>query len=188
MTEDSAFWEGSAFLRFWGQGEHGVQTSDAEIAPYVASVDPLIGEFWRRFGWAQFGAGFLVVDSPARLLQPYAAWPLPPSALPLLRTAWGHLLLVQGESSLMLDPIYGGVRDLGCDAVTVLDALLVTEDFLNQDLLWDVYRGATRRIGRAPSTQECVTFVPALALGGERHERHVQIRDLPTTLDLLAQI
>jgi hypothetical protein len=79
------------------------------------------------------------------------------------------------------------MRDLGCDAVTALDALLVTDDFLDQELLWGVYRAATQRIGRTPGVEECVAFVPALSLGGELHERHVEIRDLPTTLDLLAQ-
>ena len=187
MTDADTFWHGSAFTRHWGAADTGEAAPDAEIAPYLPQVDPLIAAFWRRFGWASFGAGFLVVDRPSALLQLYATWQLPPHGVPLLRTAWGHLFLMRGESTFMLDPLYGGVRDLGCDAVTVLDALLVTEDWLNQELLCDVYRAATRRIGRTPAAQECVTFVPALSLGGELHERHVEIRDLATTLDFLAQ-
>jgi len=187
MTDSDTFWQGSAFTRYWGAAESSEPALDSQIAPRGSQVDPLIAGFWRRFGWARFGSGFLVFDPPSALQPLYAAWNLPPSGVPLLRTAWGHLVLMQGESTSLLDPIYGELRDLGCDAVTVLDALLVTEEWLNQELLRDVYRAATQRIGRVPAAHECVTFVPALSLGGELHERHVQIRDLPTTLDLLAQ-
>jgi hypothetical protein len=187
MTDGDAFWQASAFEQRWHPDAPGAPALDAQIGPYLAQVDPLIAAFWRRHGWTRFGSGFLVVEPPATLQRLYAAWRLAPSQLPLLRTAWGHLVLAEGDSSFLLDPIYGEVRDLGCDAVTVLDALLVTDDVLDAELLWDIYRDATARLGRTPGVDECVAFVPALSLGGERHERNVEIRDLPTTLDLLAQ-
>lgn len=160
----------------------------AEIEPFAQQVDPLIARFWQLYGWGPLTDGFLVLEPPALLAARYAAWPLPAGTLPLLRTAWGHLVLMRGSSSWLLDPLYGGVHDMGCDAVNVLDALLVSPSFLNETLLLDIYTAAIRRIGRTPGPQELACFVPALAFGGERHEGQVELREMTVTLDLLAQL
>jgi hypothetical protein len=193
MTEAELFWAGSAFQPRWadsrGQRMPATATATAaDIKPFTQQVDPLVASFWQLYGWGQMAGGFLVLEPPATLVARYAAWPMPIEAVPLLRTAWGHLLLMRGSSSWLLDPLYGGIHDMGCDAVNVLDALLVSPSFLNDTLLLDIYTAATERIGRTPGPGEVACFVPALALGGERHERQVELRAMSVTLDLLAQL
>lgn len=189
MTEAELFWANSAFQPRWMDSRvHLTPATAADIEPFIQQVDPLVASFWQLYGWGQLADDFLVLEPPAVLVARYAAWPLPAGAVPLLRTAWGHLLLTRGSSSWLLDPLYGGVHDMGCDAVNVLDALLVSPAFLNNTLLLDIYIAATTRIGRTPGPVEVACFVPALALGGERHERQVELRAMTVTLDLLAQL
>lgn len=189
MTEPESFWAGSAFEPRWA-GSPGQRTpaSAAEIRAITDQVDPLVAGFWQRYGWGPLAGGFLVLAPPAVLAARYAAWPLPDAAIPLLRSAWGHLFVMRGDRSWLLDPLYGGVHDMGCDAVNVLDALLVSPGFLRDTLLLDLYTAATARIGRTPGPEEVACFIPALALGGERHARQVELRPLAATLDLLAQL
>lgn len=189
MTEAEAFWVGSAFHSRWIDAQRQPTAATAsDIEPYAQHADPLIKGLWQLYGWGPLAGGFLALEPPNRLAQRYHAWALPAGAIPLVRTAWGHLVLIQGSSSWLLDPLYGGVHDMGCDAVNVLDALLVSPGFLNDRLLLDVYTAATSRIGRTPSLQEAACFVPALALGGERDQRQVELLDIAVTLDLLAQL
>lgn len=188
MTEAELFWAGSAFQARWATTGGQATPAAADIEPYTQQGDPLIASFWQRYGWGQLAGGFLVLEPPALLMTRYAAWPFPSGATPLLRTAWGHLFLMRGDGCWLLDPLYGGVHDMGCDAVNVLDALLVSPSFLNDTLLFDIYTAATARIGRTPDPEEVACFIPALALGGERHERDVELRALTVTLDLLAQL
>lgn len=189
MTDADDFWTDSAFDRVWGAGGAPRRPAvAAEILPYADQVDPLIVAFWRRYGWGGFGDGLLVAQPPATLSTLYHAWRLPPARVPLLRSAWGHLVTVEGEHGYLLDPLHGEERPLGCDGVTVLDALLVVEDLLDADLLHTVYRDATARIGRAPGVDECLGFVPALRLGGRLDADTAQIGALAVTLDLLAQL
>jgi hypothetical protein len=189
MTEAELFWAGSAFQPRWADSRVQLTpAAAADIEPFAQQVDPLVTSFWQLYGWGPLTAGFLVLEPPAVLVTRYAAWPLPAGAVPLLRTAWGHLFLMRGSGSWLLDPLYGGVHDMGCDAVNVLDALLVTPAFLNDTLLLDIYTAATARIGRTAGPGEVACFVPALALGGERHERKVELRAMSVTLDLLAQL
>lgn len=189
-TEADLFWAGSAFHARWADARPQRRTppTAADIEPFAHEVDPLVARFWQLYGWGPLTDGFLVLEPPALLATRHAAWPLPAGAVPLLRTAWGQLVLMNGSSSWLMDPLSGGVHDMGCDAVNVLDALLVVPDFLNATLLLDTYTAATLRIGRTPGAHELACFVPALALGGERHETHVELRDITATLDLLAQL
>ena len=187
MTEASAFWAGSAFERFWQRDGTASGMDETGLQANSAPVDPLMLGFWQRHGWARFGNGFLVFEPPERLRTVYAAWHLPSTRWPFLRTAWGHLFTAEGPTCHLLDPVQGRHRDLGCDAVTVLDALLVDPELLAQDLLWDVYQSATARIGRAPARDEGLAFVPALSLGGALDEGRAEIRPLQVTLDLLSQ-
>lgn len=189
MTEAELFWAGSAFRPRWAASRgQSTPATAADIEPFTQQVDPLVASFWQLYGWGQLAGGFLVLEPPTMLMARYAAWPLPAGAVPLLRTAWGHLFLMRGDSSWLLDPLYGGVHDMGCDAVNVLDALLVSPGFLNDTLLLDIYTAAIARIGRTPGLEEVACFVPALALGGERNERQVELHTLAVTLDLLAQL
>ena len=159
-----------------------------EMDPYRPLVDPLVIAFWTRFGWNRFGDGLLLSDDPSRLGSAYAPWRLPAGRVPILRSAWGHLLSVHGDRSFLLDPLHHEERELGCDGVTAIDALLTVDQLVEAELLHAPYVEAVARIGRAPNHMECLTFVPALALGGSAEPRNAEIRDLTLTLDLLSQI
>lgn len=189
MTEAELFWAGSAFKPLWVDSRpQRTAATAADIEPFAQQVDPLVATFWQLYGWGPLREGFLVLEAPALLAARYGAWPMPAGSIPLLRTAWGHLVLMRSSNSWLLDPLYGGVHDMGCDAVNVLDALLGSPSFLNDELLFDIYTAAIRRIGRTPGPEELACFVPALALGGERHERQVELREMTVTLDLIAQL
>ncbi|RVT48933.1 T6SS immunity protein Tdi1 domain-containing protein [Rubrivivax albus] len=188
MTDTDTFWAGSAFDRMWGAGPVRRPAQDSELARHAARVDPLITAFWRRYGWGLLGSGLLVAQPPAELESLYGRWRLPAGRVPVLRSAWGHLLSVDGDASYLLDPLYGDERTLGCDGVTALDALLVVDALLDDDLLRPAFRDATVRIGRPPNIDECLGFVPALRLGGRPDAETAAIGALAATLDLLAQL
>lgn len=189
MTEPEDFWAGSAFDGRWG-GHASLRRPalPSDLASHEGRVDPLIIAFWRRYGWGPFGDGLLVAQPPAVLESLYRCWCLPPARVPVLRSAWGHLVTMEGERSYLLDPMHGEERALHCDGVTVLDALLVVDELLDADLLHAVYRAATARIGRAPGIDECLGFVPALRLGGRVDADTAEIGALGPTLDLLVQL
>lgn len=184
MTDDpQRFWTESAFRRRWGAG-----TPLGGDVPDAVGVDPLLAAFWQLHGRARFGDGFLVFDEPDRLRRLVAHWPEPVSGVPFLRTAWGHVFVADGDAVSLIDPLLGQVRPMGCDAVTVIDALLVSDGFLDQTLDCAIYVQAIRRLGRFPDIEQCTCYVPALALGGARDADHVEIAGLQVTMDLLAQM
>ena len=183
MTDPShRFWAESAFRSRWGTGE---RIGDA---PSSSAVDPLLSTFWQQHGRSRFGGGFLVFDEPDRLRRLVAHWPEPIQGVPFLRTAWGHVFVADGDAVALIDPLLGETRPMGCDAVTVIDALLVSDGFLDQTLDFAIYVEAIRRLGRSPDSEQCTCYVPALALGGPRDADHVEIADLQVTMDLLAQM
>jgi hypothetical protein len=183
MTDPNRFWAESAFRGRWGTGE----TLEGD-APASAAVDPLLSAFWQLHGRSRFGEGFLVFDSPERLRRLVEHWAEPVPGVPFLRTAWGHVFVADGDAVTLIDPLLGQTHAMGCDAVTVIDALLVSDGFLDDSLDRGIYFEAIRRLGRSPGTEECTCYVPALALGGPHDADHVEIGDLQVTMDLLAQM
>lgn len=189
MTEDPhRFWAESAFRRRWGTGEPVGRDASGAASTADEVADPLMAAFRELHGRARFGDGFLVFDDPHRLHRLVAHWPDPVTGTPFLRTGWGHVFVADGDAVTLIDPLQGETRPMGCDAVTLIDALLVTDGFLDGTLDCAIYFAAIRALGRSPGIEECACYVPALALGGPRAADHVEIGDLQVTFDLLAQL
>lgn len=142
---------------------------------------------WKQDGLVQTSDGFIRTIDPVELL-PVMDTILPalPDAVPLFATAWGDLVVMQGDR-LVLVLFRLGFYKVFIDAVSaqVFDEL-ERVDIQRDVLVRGNYDQAVSVLG-VPDIDECFGYVLPLALGGAEDVSNIARRKLKEHLVFLAQ-
>lgn len=205
MHEGSPF---SAFLAsFPPDGElhpiHGEVSAALE-----KHVHPLIIKFWSEVGYGSFGDGYLHFFDPQDYDEVLAAWMMreevDPTRVPFARTAFGDIFYWRDLRAKAADSGLPATWDLAGD-ISVLSvhhrsgavvsltpgAFFASElaDYVRAEpTLYHALYQQARKQRQRPGPEDCLYFVPALALGGPATLEHLEQGDCKVHLEILLQL
>lgn len=171
---------------------HGLDApTGALVVPTLPPTAPQgLVSLMERVGGRHCARGFWSFRRTSALSPYLATWGLvPDQCMPFLRSAFGHIVFLQGPDCRVLNPVFNTVDDLGlaADLGFVMDLLLCDRPALEASFLIDLYESSVERLG-IPGDDEIYALVPALRMGGSREASQLQRRPMAAEMQLLAQI
>lgn len=164
----------------------GVTPQDLET--YKGKLPDDLLSLWTESGWCSYGDGLLWTTNPAEYSEIVKEWIKDgDSLLAFVRTAFGSLLLWDGNQTRFLDVLSGDVSNLFITMDFNFNGGLCDDNYLNAVIRQDIFREALPRLG-PPARDECYAFVPALPLGGPGTADTLQKVKLREHLHLLLQL
>lgn len=159
------------------------------IKKYTGILPDFLLEMWAEKGFHSYSNGFLWLVNPDDLEEVMQLL-LPdfPEAIPVLRTAMGHIIFLQDGAYRTFDPVDMDVVKHGDFTLEEVMNFSITEDeSLDEFYHRQFYEKAFKRLG--PVTyDECYGFVPAIALGGDLDAANLQKMKLKVYLQILSQL
>lgn len=144
--------------------------------------------FMERMGAASFDNGFIWTVDPLKFEATLADWNLDPEEdLVVARTGVGDLFLWNGEGVYQLDCNRGTLEQVAGNLEILFDYFLCDQDYLDAMCYRRQFQEA---IEGAPPLQsdQCLQFVPALALGGPDAAANLERAGLSVSHHILSQI
>jgi hypothetical protein len=145
-------------------------------------------DFMGRTGIASFDNGFIWTVDPAFYEPVLLDWNLDPEGdVVVARTGVGDLFLWNGEDVYILDAHRGKLEQVTKSIDYLFDYFLCDQKYLNNVHFRKQFEKAIEKEpGLMP--EECLHFVPALALGGPDAAGNLQRVDIGICHSLLSQI
>ena len=162
-------------------------TDPTVLVRYRDRLPASLLEEWQISGWAGFQQGFLWLTDPTALEPVLSRWKLQKPATCFGRTAFGNLFLWDGEAVHCLYVHEGSPVRIMASLDMFFELSLCDDDFLEDVLEMSMFQEAFNRLGPVASG-EMYTFVPALALGGQKAGENVQKVRMFEQLLLLSQL
>lgn len=162
---------------------------DPALDTYTGMPDELRQEL-KQVGTSSYSNGLFRFVAPAEFRNYLSLFKLDPAeCLPFLKSAFGHLLFLQGEDYKLLDPIVNSIDALGepLDLRFAMNMLLSDREILESTFLIDVYEDVFPLLG-APAVDEMYAFVPAIGLGGSREAGNVRKVKMAAEMQILSQL
>jgi len=172
--------------------KHGPAKSCQSVTPqdletYKGKLPDDLLSLWKESGWCSYADGLLWTINPAEYSAIVKEWIGDDSLLAFVRTAFGSLLLWNGEQARFLDVLSGDVSNLFTTMDFNFNGSLSDDKYLDAVIRRDVFVEALPRLG-PPARDECYAFVPALPLGGPGTADTLQKVKLREHMSLLLQL
>jgi hypothetical protein len=158
------------------------------VERYRGRVPDQLVEIWQTQGYGIAGArGFLRVIDPDRYVASIRESLPRPTMIPIFATGLADVIVWDAEEGAVRSLLFrkGDFHALGNGLGWT--AAIGDEGFLADLLEWDPYPGGVDRLGE-PGYDECLLFVPLLALGGPATADHLETGDLLTHVELIRQL
>lgn len=171
--------------------------SDALIIEYSNIVPESLITLWKEVGLGVCGNGLLRVINPAdyqEFVNQYYQREYNERALPFMTTAFGDIFVwvkdvIQKREYVIFLNVRSGNWSIITSRIDLLfNVYIVSEEWLRKDFDLKVtdFSKLTDKLG-IPKVDECFGYVPALALGGSKSLKNVQIVKMLPYIDIIAQ-
>ena len=162
--------------------------TDGELlGRYRNRLPEVLLEEWQISGFAGFSNGFIWLTNPEEMQFAVVEWGLDTAWLIFGRTAFGDLLVWDGENVRCVFVHYGTVEWLADSLQMLFDFQLCDDPFLDEVLRSPKFSEALERLG-AVAQDEMYTYVPALVLGGDESVEQLKKVKMREQLLLLSQL
>jgi hypothetical protein len=134
---------------------------------------------WKMFGWGSYAEDFIWIVDPAQFAESLEDWLVFPDYTPdtppiiFARTALADLFLWLDGNVYYINTYYNYLAKISPDIVTFFNETLCDKAFRQSVLREDSYLSALHRLG-APNANECYTYVPHPAIGGDGSSASLQ--------------
>lgn len=178
-----------SFIECYGSPNNQVLPKDGELARKENILPRSLIDFWQEYGFGSYADGLIWTHPPSIFDDLIEEWTglLPNESSLIFRTSFGDFCFWMQSRAYLLDVHAGSVDELTGDINLLFDYVLCREQFLRDVLRSSQHSQSVGYLGKLMS-DECFTFIPALALGGSETTDHVQKVKLRENLALLSQI
>jgi hypothetical protein len=167
---------------------HCVSVSEESFRKYQGKLPEAVIELWREDGWCAYSKGLIFFVNPDDFDAILQEWlDDPAEACVFARTGFGDLLIWNGNAVYKLYVHLGTYGRLMRSVESYVETRMVDKADLEESLDLSLFNQATKKFGVLAS-DECFTFVPALALGGEPTIEKVEKVKMQEQLLILAQL
>jgi hypothetical protein len=142
------------------------------IEAYRPILPAVLITYWEVRGWCSYGDSFLWFTDPRQFDPALEGWLVftdePPSIPPIIfaRTGLADLFIWLDNNVYYVNTYGNYLAKMGPDITSIFDGTLCEPAFRDQVLREATYRHALPRLGQ-PSVEECYTYVPHPAIGGD---------------------
>jgi len=151
-------------------------------------LNSFLAEFLTEFKINSFSNGFLRTINDSSLNEIKSIWKwYDEYTVIFMRTAFGGLFYKRKSNFFYFDPLYGDIINLANDLNFILNVFLCDEQALSATFLFPLYKEVINRTG-IPNENECLGFIPALKIGGQKISKNLEIMKLKEHLCLLEQL
>lgn len=159
------------------------------VEQYSNILPPMLIEHWTESGWCAYAEGLLWVVNPNDFKHIPEDWLDSSSqeAVVFARTAFADLFIWVHNKVYFLSVHHGWTKELTDDIEILFEVTFCREKYIKKGLLGEIFQRVLPRIG-VPEADECLAFVPALALGGSETANNVQKVKIHEHLAMLAQL
>ena len=150
-------------------------------------------DFWREYGFGNYGGGLLKMIYPMDYVDTLALWlGEQEGCLPILMTGFGTLFLYRRRSEAaddmcLLDVHYRRSGSFSAGFSDFFERILPSENFAGQFLRPELFQEASAKYGSL-AEREIFFFSPALAFGGEESLPHIEKGDAVVHQHLLFEL
>jgi len=144
---------------------------------------------WELFGWGTYMNGFLRIINPIDWeFFTHKHINLVTPSIPFAITAFGDILLWLSDGYIETVSFRKGYREVIESGMELFFNDTLTDIvYCLEELKSTQFMEAKTRLG-VPAYDQCYGYVPLLALGGAEQVENIQILDLQTHLELMAQV
>jgi hypothetical protein len=159
-----------------------------EIASYQNRLPQAILDLWQDAGQCAYSDGLMWFVNPDDYAGIMDAWlEEPDHSLVFARSSFGELFTWNGEAIYQLFIHVGSYGRLMKDITVYMESVMINNRILEDSHDLKLHKKALKKLGPL-AYDECYTFVPALALGGEESITNVaKVKHLEHLL-FLAQV
>ncbi|WP_418696631.1 GAD-like domain-containing protein [Bacteroides sp.] len=167
---------------------------DAFLAKYADTVPKELIALWQEVGLGIFCNGLFRVINPAdyqEFVDEYFQREYNEGAIPFMVTAFGDLFVyvnnhIVGDYVIYINVRYGTDKILSNNIALLLNKYVFNESTLKAWFKVERYAEIKDKVG-LPQLDECLGYVPALALGGTENDEHIQILKTVPYIEIIAQ-
>lgn len=174
---------------------------DAFIAQYADIAPENLIALWKEVGFGIFCDGLFRIINPEEF-QDFAdeynsdsfnkaVLPFNKTVLPFMATAFGDIFAyvnnsIIGDYVIYINVRYGTDKILSNNIALLLNKLVFNESTLKAWFKVERYAEIKDKVG-LPQLDECLGYVPALALGGTETDEHIQILKTVPYIEIIVQ-
>ena len=175
------------FYTHHGKPTDCIQPSEDQSHAYTGLLPDALIKQWRETGWCNVGDGFIWLVDPDPFHPILRYWIEEEDAFVFARTGFGNLFVYRNKSIGFLNVHFGQFTTFPVDFITLFNQVMIDPEFINDVLDKKLFDVARQKLGTLES-DECYSFNPALALGGDKQEKHlIKVKMLPQLL-ILSQV
>lgn len=168
--------------------------NDAFIAKYADTAPKELIALWQEVGLGIFCNGLFRVINPAdyqEFVDEYYQREYNEGAIPFMVTAFGDSFVyvnnpTVGDYVIYINVRYGTEKILSNNIALLLNKCVFNKSILEAWFKVERYAEIKDKVG-LPQLDECLGYVPALALGGTETDEHIQILKTVPYIEIIAQ-
>lgn len=184
----------SEFVRVFEPEDKLIKPKEEEIEEFAKVLPIEVLEFWRKYGFGNYGNGIVKVVNPLDYMENFYDWigEQDFSKIPLLITGFGDVFYyrkLQGDAEdvCLLDIHYRNITVCSYSLKEFFETYIVNEDNYNKNFKKKLFKQAYDAKGKITASQ-IYYFVPALALGGKESVDFIDKGDSNVHQSLLLQL
>lgn len=167
---------------------------DAFIAKYADIAPENLIALWKEAGLGMFCDGLFRIINPEEFqdfADEYNSDSFYKTALPFMVTAFGDIFAyvnhsIIGDYVIYINVRYGTYKNLSSNIALLLNKCVFNESTLKAWFKVERYAEIKDKVG-LPQLDECLGYVPALALGGTETDDNIQILKTVPYIEIIAQ-
>ena len=177
------------FVKLYPDQVHIEAPGSSVITKYIPLLPPELIQFWEQRGFSGYGNGIFWIVNPDNFEEDIQDWIEPPNKpVVFARTAFADLFLWSGKKVYFLDVQYGDLADLGEDITDFFNLFLCDPELTSEAFREELFAKVQKRLGPGLAPDECYSFAPVLALGGNESADSVNKVKMKEYLIILSQI
>ncbi|UPT69981.1 MAG: DUF1851 domain-containing protein [Flavobacterium sp. JAD_PAG50586_2] len=154
-------------------------------------TEDIINYIWKKFGLRSYRDGLFWMVNPDEYNDLARQFPhISNTAIVLARTSIGNLFLLEkldiGDSITYLNTHFGTTTIVSTDFEVFIEFNLAADPFWERECYGKIELKAAKK--HKLTADECLTFIPALALGGDEKVSNLEKVNIKKNLEMLAQL